>query len=193
MATFAFAFAREALGFPIEGNDCGDRPHHGRRRRRSTNHSLAGCVVSGDATPAEVMSRRENVMKKTLYLTTILAGLTATSMAMAAPAVTSIPVGNGPIDYANAKPMPLPMTPVAPAGVVHALTNGAPATLTPGYDKGGVGNGVMTPAFTPVSKAMADAPVFSSQQFGSANHPFTTARAAVRRDSTTGEFTSTLR
>lgn len=129
-------------------------------------------------------------MQKTLYLTTFLAGLAASSLAMAAPVVTSLPAGGGTLDYANAKPMPLPLTSVAPAGIVSAVTTGAPTTLSPGFDKGGAGSGALTPAFTPVPKALSTTPGFSSQQFGTANHPFTTARAAAKRDSTSGEFTT---
>lgn len=79
------------------------------------------------------------------------------------------------IDYVNAKPMDLPKTSAAPADLIRALTS--PASLgTPGSVAGGAGNGRQSPAWVGMAAA-ADDDEITPQEFGTFNHPFSTARA----------------
>ena len=78
------------------------------------------------------------------------------------------------IDYVNAKPMDLPKTSAAPADLIRALTS--PASLgTPGLVAGAAGNGQQSPVWLGMA-AVADDEI-TPQEFGTNNHPFSTARA----------------
>lgn len=80
----------------------------------------------------------------------------------------------GTIDYANAIPMPMPQSPVAPIQDSSALASDSLGV--PGHVPGAVGNGKTNPVQTPVSKWMEDDLGIESQEFGTSNHPFTTSR-----------------
>lgn len=86
------------------------------------------------------------------------------------------------IDYANVRPLPLPQTPKSPAGLISGLTANAPASSAlPKWEKGAIGNGVLSPVTLPKSAASSPAAAGSSpeapMQAGRSSHPFTTARA----------------
>ena len=108
----------------------------------------------------------------------------AVSFVLAAPTVHAgavvggaVPAANaGAIDYANAIPMPLPQSPVAPvadSGDVFSASLGVPGSVP-----GAVGNGKQTPVSVPVGDESADSgdDGISPQEFGTSNHPFTTKR-----------------
>jgi V8-like Glu-specific endopeptidase len=81
----------------------------------------------------------------------------------------------GAIDYANAIPMPLPESPVAP---VYDSSDIPPGSLgAPGSVKGAVGSGKKSPVFLPAENgAITSDGNISPQEFGTSNHPFTTKR-----------------
>jgi hypothetical protein len=90
--------------------------------------------------------------------------------------------GANTIDYVNAKPMDLPVgsgrsAAEEQADLINALTS--QATMgTPGFSPGGSGNGKLSPTFLGVpSAASSDALDVAPQEFGTNNHPFSTARA----------------
>lgn len=114
-----------------------------------------------------------------------LASSAMVAVAFAAPAVQAGPVAGGAvpaqqsnaaaIDYANAIPMPLPQSPIAP---IYDSEFYSANLGTPGFAPGAVGNGQQTPVRIPVgngSVASADDGI-SSQEYGTSNHPFTTNR-----------------
>jgi len=83
------------------------------------------------------------------------------------------------IDYANAKPMPLPTVDVAPPDLFDA----EPAFEfdgSPGITYGTGGNGKMSPVRLPSQGvgggSVGAADEVSPQEFGTSNHPFTTSR-----------------
>lgn len=80
------------------------------------------------------------------------------------------------IDYVNAKPMPLPKTSAAPADLIRALTSQS-SLGTPGNAAGGAGNGKLAPVWLGISKTSAADDEIAPQEFGTNNHPFSTARA----------------
>jgi V8-like Glu-specific endopeptidase len=80
------------------------------------------------------------------------------------------------IDYVNAKPMNLPKTSAAPADLIRALTSQSPSLGTPGSAIGGAGNGKLAPVWLGIPTSAADDEI-ASQEFGTSNHPFSTARA----------------
>ena len=111
----------------------------------------------------------------------VLAIGAAVSFVLAAPtayagAVSSVAVQAGDLDYANAIPMPLPQSPVAPVedgGEVFRASLGVPGSVP-----GAVGNGKQTPVSVPIGDESAESgdDGMSSQEFGTSNHPFTTKR-----------------
>jgi V8-like Glu-specific endopeptidase len=80
------------------------------------------------------------------------------------------------IDYVNAKPMDLPKTSAAPADLIRALTSQSPSLGTPGSAAGGAGNGKLAPVWLGIPTSAADDEI-APQEFGTSNHPFSTARA----------------
>lgn len=80
------------------------------------------------------------------------------------------------IDYVNAKPMNLPKTSAAPADLIRALTAQSPSLGTPGSAAGGAGNGKLAPVWLGIPTSAADDEI-APQEFGTSNHPFSTARA----------------
>ncbi|WP_395697254.1 trypsin-like serine peptidase [Methylocella sp.] len=104
----------------------------------------------------------------------------AQAQTVATPDVVAAAVASsGGIDFANAKPMPMPTVSkefaASAAGFAAAAAVGAP-----GFERGGGGNGDLAPvrlapALDLTSKAASKAGV-SPQEFGTNNHPYTTAR-----------------
>lgn len=80
------------------------------------------------------------------------------------------------IDYENAIPMDLPKTSAAPADLIRALTSQT-SLGTPSYVAGGVGNGKLAPVWLGTSKTSAADDEIAPAEFGTSNHPFSTARA----------------
>lgn len=90
----------------------------------------------------------------------------------------------GTIDYANAKPTPLPQSPTAPPSLTQGLVAAEAAGAqpgTPGSTSGKVGSGTLTPVklFTP-----KEAPTVSPQEYGTTNQVFTTSRVNANGDFT---------
>lgn len=77
---------------------------------------------------------------------------------------------------ATAKPMPLPMAKTAPAAMsAYAVS---PVSGPPGVSPGAIGSGVMSPVNLSggaSAQDMASPLMVSPQEFGTSNHPFTTA------------------
>ena len=91
------------------------------------------------------------------------------------------PANNGAIDYADAKPMELPMAPLsvddqAMADLVSGLSGGSvqPPGL-PGVQSGNSGTGITSPVRLLPASRIVESP--SPEEFGSTNLPFSTARA----------------
>lgn len=80
------------------------------------------------------------------------------------------------IDYVNAKPMPLPKTSAASPDLIRALTFKSPSLGTPSVVAGRVGNGQLAPVWLGTPTSAADDEI-APQEFGTNNHPFSTARA----------------
>jgi V8-like Glu-specific endopeptidase len=81
------------------------------------------------------------------------------------------------VDFVNAKPMPLPIND-SPEDPTQALINAllsAPALGTPGSSLGYEGTGQMSPVFLGAPAAPESG--VTPEDFGTNNHPFTTARA----------------
>lgn len=118
-------------------------------------------------------------MASKLFITTFLVGCTAAGAAFAAGVTVAGPGGGGsPVDFAAAKPLPLPQATVAPDTLAAALAAPIPAFAGPaGATSGAVGDGKTHPVLLPVNKALRDSEGIAPAQFGSSNQPFTTARA----------------
>src|SRR5262249_42093354 len=81
------------------------------------------------------------------------------------------------VDFVSAKPMPLPIND-SPEDTTQSLIQAllsTPALGTPGYSSGAEGTGNMSPVFlgTPAAPESEVTP----EDFGTNNHPFSTARA----------------
>ena len=72
--------------------------------------------------------------------------------------------------------MDLPKTSAAPADLIRALTSQS-SLGTPGYTPGGAGNGKLAPVWLGISNTSAADDEIAPQEFGTSNHPFSTARA----------------
>ena len=86
--------------------------------------------------------------------------------------------GGGKVDYANAKPLPLPRSAATPTTQAKLLAEGAGVTFpgAPGVSPGKGGDGKKTPKTLPVNKALADeGGEVAPQEYGSSNHPYTTS------------------
>ncbi|WP_196804807.1 trypsin-like serine protease [Methylopila sp. M107] len=92
--------------------------------------------------------------------------------------VGTVTNGKPNIDYKNAKPKTLPIVKSKPLSLRDLLADGAAATFpgVPGYEKGGAGNGKLSPKTIPFSKALTDedGPV-TRHEYGVNNHPYTTS------------------
>jgi V8-like Glu-specific endopeptidase len=83
-----------------------------------------------------------------------------------------------PVDFVNAKPMPLPKNPQQPnttQDTIHALLSASPAGPS-GFSPGFEGSGVTNEVFVG-TPAAAGSDGVSNQDWGTNNHPFTTVRA----------------
>lgn len=79
-------------------------------------------------------------------------------------------------DFANAKPMPLPVNPM-PADTTQAMIQALLSKHslgTSGFSPGAEGTGITSPVFVGVPAATDE---IAPQDFGTYNHPFTTVRA----------------
>lgn len=115
-----------------------------------------------------------------------LAGSAVVAVAFGAPAAQAGPVVGGAvpaqqsnaaaIDYANAIPMPLPQSPIAPMDDSRNISS--QSLGTPGFAPGAVGTGQQTPVRLPIENGsvFSSDDDISSQEFGTSNHPFTTNR-----------------
>ena len=104
--------------------------------------------------------------------------------------VTAISVGqSGAVDFVNAKAMPLPAnnSPVDPQAQINALMSKA-SLGTPGFSAGadGNGSGALSPVFLGTPAAADDG--IASQDFGTQNHPFSTARADLYTTATNTNY-----
>jgi V8-like Glu-specific endopeptidase len=89
------------------------------------------------------------------------------------------------VDFVHAKPMPLPINPSATdstQALIQALAS-ASALGPSGYSPGAAGNGKMSPVFLGTPEA-AENDEITPEDFGSNNHPFTTARADLYTETT---------
>lgn len=124
---------------------------------------------------------------KTSFITSVVVGLLGAGTAMAADTVANSQAATGSVDFANAKPLPLPMSAAAPGTLQQALAAPPAFTGRPGVSPGAVGNGQTTPTRLPVNANLSGGPV-APQQFGTSNQPFTTARADLSGLTTTSAY-----
>ena len=96
------------------------------------------------------------------------------------------------IDYVNAQSLDLPSISgpsdaEAQADLINALT--APAALgEPGFSPGGRGNGKLSPTFLGTPHAATGSQEVEPQEFGTSNHPFSTARADLLTFATNTQY-----
>jgi len=94
------------------------------------------------------------------------------------------------LDFANARPMPLPASRIPPPNTADAIRLAKdPLRIfgDPGASPGGVGNGVQTPVELPKPQGAetndSEPPSgVAPEEFGSSAHPFTTSRAKAQFD-----------
>lgn len=90
--------------------------------------------------------------------------------------VFHVPNSEDSVDFVNAKPMPLPSNPLSPdttKALIQALESKHNEGPT-GYSAGSEGTGITSPEFLGTPAASNEA---APQDWGTSNHPFTTARA----------------
>ncbi|KVE44969.1 hypothetical protein WS69_18775 [Burkholderia sp. BDU5] len=88
------------------------------------------------------------------------------------------------IDFKNALPMPLPKPILAPPTMLDSLMyNAKPALGTPGYARGGAGDGKQRPVqlVAPVNLNQGG---IEPQEYGSSNQPYTTSQVNAYGDNT---------
>ena len=99
---------------------------------------------------------------------------------------------SGFIDYANAKPLPLPQSSMRPSSPFESLQGAQMFRAAAGMSQGGEGHGKTNPMVlvpTSTDKAVAGStsePV--PQDFGTSNHPFTTSRTNAQGHKTASKF-----
>jgi len=89
------------------------------------------------------------------------------------------------VDFVHAKPKPLPINPAmtdSTQGLIESLLS-APALGPSGYSPGAAGNGKMSPVFLGKPELIENNEI-TPEDFGSNNHPFTTARADLYTETT---------
>lgn len=91
------------------------------------------------------------------------------------------PQGSGAVDYANARPMPMPKSSVAPSKAFVAASQAAQIQHrgAPGMVAGKAGTGVTSPEQLFTGKPNRGPQDVQPMQFGLADHPFTTSRANI--------------
>ena len=97
------------------------------------------------------------------------------------------------IDYANARPMPLPKSPIAPPSQLESLSSAPAVNLgTPAFFPGRVGTGEQTPVVVVPAKFLLDRQSAPSdvtpQEFGTSGQPFTTNRVNASGDTTSAFY-----
>ncbi len=93
------------------------------------------------------------------------------------PASIQAQMGGATIDYVNAQPMKLPTAPI-PSDIGMQSDMAQPFVGEPAYWPGKAGNGVKSPVDLGAPRmAVANEDGVTSQEFGTNNHPFSTARA----------------
>ena len=98
------------------------------------------------------------------------------------------PQGPG-LDYANARAMPLPQAPEAPATQLQALLSPAVPQGKPSVTPGAVGSGKQNPVvLVPAKPAAEGASGVAPEAFGTSGHPFTTARVNVVGNATSSFY-----
>ena len=103
-----------------------------------------------------------------------------------AQAVTSAPGGGSAaaINYGNATPMALPQSTLAPPSLLDVLLSGqSNDRASAGSSPGRKGNGQMQPVRLAAPRTLSDSGV-GSEQFGTSNHVFTTARVNANGNQT---------
>lgn len=84
--------------------------------------------------------------------------------------------GPASVDYANAKPFPLPRNTSSPKGQAELLNEAAAADAGPSIVvPGGEGDGKRSPTKLPRTKFFDENDGVAPQEYGSANHPYTTS------------------
>lgn len=125
-------------------------------------------------------------MKRTPVLAAIIvAGMLCAGDAVAQSVVSpsaAAPAAAGAIDFANAAPMPLPKRRATAASVTPQLAPSIPGAAA--VVGGATGDGKLSPVRVAPRKAIVDRGV-ASQQFGTSNHPFSTARVQLTAPETT--------
>ena len=94
-----------------------------------------------------------------------------------------------PVDFVNAKPMPLPVNPVltdATQAMIQALASPKPSLGPSGYALGSEGTGATSPVFLGTPAAASEG--VTPENFGSNNHPFTTSRADLYSSATNTKY-----
>ncbi len=115
-------------------------------------------------------------MKTYIALTVSVAACLAASASFAGEIAANTRPNSGPVDYINAKPMPLPQGVGSGESLRDALV-APPAKLGPtGSTKGYQGDGNLRPTKVPFRKA-SDGGGIAPAQFGTSNQPYTTSRA----------------
>lgn len=114
-------------------------------------------------------------MKMQIALAAALATSLVSTTALADGVVANRSPG-GPVDFARAKPMPMPRALTEPPSLSEALATRVPDLGPQGFSPGHVGDGRMRPeAVPPLTRS--GAPIVGPAQFGTSNQPFTTVRA----------------
>ena len=92
------------------------------------------------------------------------------------------------MDFANAKPMPLPINPLAsdPTQALIQALLATPAQGPSGHSPGAVGTGIESPVA--LGTPAADDNGVTPQDWGTNNHPFTTARADLYSQATNKHY-----
>ncbi len=134
------------------------------------------------------LTESSNMQKVGLLMAAGAVTCAAALPAMAVPGAVAVkqlaPTPGVTLDYANATPMPLPRTSVAPGSRVAAATMSSGATSAarkPGSSPGGQGDGVTAPVrlFSADAKRAASESGVEPDWFGSSKHVFTTSRANI--------------
>lgn len=140
------------------------------------------------------------MQKKALGVTTAVVAVMLAGPASAQDKVSTNAAPTGSVDYANARPMPMPKSAKLPVGLGKAVTRSVVRKGLAGATDGSSGDGVTSPVTLPVNKALAKAEAAAGaaaaaasggvtpQQSGISSHPFTTARANAVGDYTARYF-----
>lgn len=129
--------------------------------------------------------------RNTALVCATIVGSMFASPAFAAERVVASEAKSAVVDFANAKPKPLPQSAVRPTGLVKAATATKSSLGGSGGEAGSMGNGSTNPVTLPVApipRATTSSGTFTSQQYGYTGHPFTTARADGKAVKVTSDY-----